>query len=129
MSKLIAIARLLLSPLLVILAACGADGNSHTQISRIANGGHDVLSSKTRVQDGVARFDCKASDSGHCHYTLYPDACAGKADCQLAPLQRFTVPRGQAREITGMRDFRVCVGIDATAMGADCKPMDAARPR
>lgn len=59
MPKLIAIFRLLLSPLLVILAACGVGGNSYTHGNRIANGGHDVLSSKGRVQDGVARFDCK----------------------------------------------------------------------
>ncbi|QIL19710.1 hypothetical protein [Thermomonas sp. HDW16] len=121
MPKLIAIARLLLSPLLLILSACGTDGTTFS--NRIGNNGHDVLYSKAQVKDGVARFECKASDSGLCHYTLYPDACAGKPDCALAPLQHFTVARGQTRQIAGLRDFRVCVGIDGKPMRADCQPV------
>ena len=127
MSKLIDIARLLFSPLLLILAACNAGGTTYS--SRIDIDGHDVLSSNARARDGIARFECKASDSGRCHYTLYPAACSGKADCQLAPLQRFSVARGQTREIAGVQDFRVCVGIDATAMGADCQPVAVAKAR
>ena len=127
MPKLIDLARVLFSPLLLILSACNIGGTTYS--NRIANDGHDVLSSKARVRDGVARFECKASDSGRCHYTLYPEACSGKADCELAPLQRFTVARGQAREIAGVRDFRVCVGIDATALRADCQPVAIARAR
>lgn len=127
MSTLIEIAKLLLSPLLVLLAACGASGNSYS--NRIANGGHDVLYSKAHAKDGIARFECKASDSGSCHYTLYPEACAGKADCALAPLRRFTVARGQTLQIAGLRNFRVCVGTDDKAMAADCQPSVATKPR
>lgn len=127
MSTLIEIAKLLLSPLLLVLSACGVDGTSYS--NRIANNGHDVLYSNARARDGIARFECKASDSGRCHYTLYPAACSGKADCQLAPLRRFSVARGQAHEIAGVQDFRVCVGIDATAMGADCQPVAVAKAR
>ena len=127
MPKLIVLARLLLSPLLLLLAACGLDGTSYS--NRIANNGHDTLYSKARAKGGVARFECKASDSGQCHYTLYPDACAGKADCTLAPLQRFTVARGKSREIAGLGDFRVCVGIDAAAIGADCQPVAVSKAR
>lgn len=127
MPKLIDLARVLFSPLLLILSACNIGGTTYS--NRIANDGHDVLSSKARVQDGVARFECKASDSGRCHYTLYPEACSGKADCQLAPLQRFTVARGQAREIAGLQDFRVCVAIDGAAMRADCQPVTVAQAR
>jgi hypothetical protein len=127
MPKLIDLARVLFSPLLLILSACNIGGTTYS--NRIANDGHDVLSSKARVQDGVARFECKASDSGRCHYTLYPEACSGKADCQLAPLQRFTVARGQAREIAGLQDFRVCVAIDGAAMRADCQPVAVAKAR
>lgn len=127
MPKLIDIARLLLSPLLMILSACGVGGTSYS--NRIAGDGHDVLYSKAHAKDGVARFECKASDSGSCHYTLYPDACGGKADCKLAPLQRFTVPRGQSRQVAGLRDFRVCVGTDDKALGADCQPVTATKAR
>lgn len=125
MPKLIAIAKLLLSPLLMLLSACGADGTSYS--NRIGSNGHDVLHSKARVEDGVARFQCLASDSGQCHYTLFPEACAGKPDCALAPLQRFTVARGEGRQIKGLRDFRVCVGIDEKALGADCQPIAVAK--
>ena len=121
MPRLIEIARLLLSPLLVILSACGINDTSYS--NRIANNGHDTLYSKANAKDGIARFECKASDSGNCHYTLYPDACAGKADCALAPLQRFSVARGQTREIAGLQGFRVCVGTDDKPMGADCQPV------
>ena len=127
MPKLIDIARLLFSPLLLILAACDLGGTTYS--SRIGIDGHDTLHSKARAKDGIARFECKASDSGRCHYTLYPAACSGKADCQLAPLRRFSVARGQTHEIAGVRDFRVCVGIDATAMGADCQPVAVAKAR
>lgn len=119
MSKLIDIARLLFSPLLLILAACNLGGTSYS--NRLGIDGHDTLHSRAHASDGMARFECKASDSGRCHYTLYPEACAGKADCQLAPLQRFSVARGQTREIAGVQDFRVCVGIDATPIRADCQ--------
>jgi hypothetical protein len=125
MPKFISIARLLLSPLLVILSACNS-GTSYS--NRIGADGHDVLYSKAQAKDGVARFECKASDSGVCHYTLYPDACGGKADCGLAPLQRFSVARGESRKVTGLRDFRVCVGIDERVLGADCQPITAPEP-
>lgn len=121
MPELAAIARLLLSPLLAILSACGAGGTSYS--NRIGANGHDVLHSKAHAKDGVARFECRASDSGACHYTLYPDACAGKADCRLAPLQRFVVARGQVREIAGLGEFRICVGTSDAALGADCQPI------
>ncbi|MBS0230532.1 MAG: hypothetical protein JSS52_05150, partial [Proteobacteria bacterium] len=68
-TKLIALLQFLLA-----LGGCSLGGTSYS--NHIANGGHDVLVSKAQVQDGVARFDCKTSDSGWCHYTLYPDACA-----------------------------------------------------
>jgi hypothetical protein len=125
MPKLIVLVRLLLSPLLVILSTCGTDGTSYS--NRIADNGHDTLYSKAHAKDGIARFECKASDSGSCHYTLYPDACAGKADCKLAPLRQFTVARGQSRQIADLRDFRVCVAIDDKALGADCEPATATK--
>ena len=120
MPELIAIARLLLSPLLLLLSSCGVDGISYS--NRIVDNGHDRLYSKAHVKDGIARFECKASEKGSCHYTLYPDACGGKADCELAPLRQFAIARGHAREFKGLPDFRVCVDADGAAVGPDCKP-------
>jgi hypothetical protein len=121
MPSLISIIQLLLSPLLLIASSCGVDGSS--DINRIVDNGHDVLYSKAQAKHGVARFECRTSDSGVCHYTLYPGACTANADCRLAPLRRFTVAQGASRQIAGLRDFRVCVGTSDAALGPDCEPV------
>jgi hypothetical protein len=121
MPSLVTIAQFLLSPLLVIASSCGVDGTSYS--NRIVDNGHDVLYSKARAQHSVARFECKASDSGICHYTLYPEACTGDPGCRLAPLRRFSVAKGRSTEISGLRDFRVCVGTSDAALRADCEPV------
>ena len=51
----------------------------------------------------------------------------GIHDLEL-PLQRFSVARGEVRELSGVRDFRVCVGTDATTLGPDCQPAQPAAP-
>lgn len=121
MSKFIALLQFLLA-----LSGCSAGGTTYT--SRI-DGDQVHLTSKAHVQDGVARFNCVESSSGSCHYTLYPDACAGKADCKLAPLQRFTVAHGESRQIAGLVDFRPCVATTDAAMGADCQPAAVTKTR
>ena len=122
MSKFIALLHFL-------LALAGIGVGVTTYDTRVAANGHDVLDSSAHVQDGVARFECVESSSGICHYTLYLEACSGKADCQLAPLQRFTVARGESHQIAGLVDFRPCVATTGAAMGADCQPAAAAKPR
>ncbi|GAA5003398.1 hypothetical protein FNZ56_08080 [Pseudoluteimonas lycopersici] len=121
MRRSIAIARRSLLLALALLSACGTGGTSYS--NRIVDNGHDVLYGKVHAEHGVARFECRASDSGVCHYTLYPGACVGKPDCGLAPLRRFAVVRGHGREIAGLRDFRVCVSIDERPVRADCEPV------
>ena len=124
MSKLIALLQFL-------LALAGVDVGGSDYSNRISNGGHDVLNVRTHVQHGVARFECLASDSGWCHYTLYAGACdAGSGSgCTQAPLRRFSVARGDSRQIAGLDGFRVCVGLDAGTLGPDCKPpRDVATP-
>ena len=75
--------------------------------NRISQDGYDVLASEARLQDGVARFDCEASDSGWCHYTLYADTlrCRQRLHAQ-APLRRFSVACGDSRQIAGLDGFR-----------------------
>ena len=122
MTKFVALLQFLLA-----LGGCSLGGTTYS--NRIAEGGHDVLASRARVQDGVARFDCRASDSGWCHYTLYADACDAGTGCTQAPLRRFSVARGDSRQIAGLDGFRVCVGLDAGTLGPDCKPpRDVATP-
>lgn len=112
---------------LLALSGCGLGATTYS--NRIADNGHDVLASKARAQDGVARFECVASDSGWCHYTLYPEACRGRADCSMAPLQRFAVARGDSRQLAGLAGFRVCVATTTAAMGPDCQPRVATASR
>lgn len=118
MSKLIALLHFLLA-----LSGCSLGGTTWT--SQVEDDG-TRLHSKVRLEDGVARFICMDSSSGQCHYTLFPEACGNQADCRLAPLQRFSVARGEDRQITGMVDFRPCVATTAAAMRADCQPAAAA---
>ena len=118
MSKFIALLQFLLA-----LSGCSVGGTTYT--NRIESE-HAQLLSKAHVQDGVARFNCVESSSGRCHYIVYPDACAGRADCRLAPLQRFVVPRGESRQVAGLVDFRPCVATTGAAMGADCLPASEA---
>lgn len=117
MTKLIALLQFLLA-----LAGCSPGSINWT--SRVDDG-RLALHSKASVQDGVARFECVRSSSGACHYTLYPDACGGDADCRLAPLQRFNVASGDSRQLTGMVGFRPCVRLDDVLPGADCQPAAA----
>lgn len=118
MSKLIALLQFLLA-----LAGIGVGGTTYD--TRVAANGHDVLDSSAHVQDGVARFDCRASDSGLCYYTLYAAACAG-TNCNDAPLRRFSVARDQSRQFAGLAGFHPCVDTTNTALGPDCKPRAAA---
>lgn len=121
MSKFIALLQFL-------LALCGCSVGGTTYSNRI-DSDQEQLHSKARVQDGVARFDCVESSSGACHYTLYPEACSGKADCQLAPLQRFTVASGESHQVAGLIDFRPCVATTASTLAADCQPAAATKAR
>lgn len=120
MPKLIALLQFLLA-----LGGCAMGSNTYTH--RISNNGHDVLASQARQRDGMAHFDCEASDSGWCHYTLYADDCAVGEACAQAPLRHFAVARGDSRQIAGLGAVRVCVGLDAGALGPDCKPASGTR--
>ena len=118
MSKLIALLHFLLA-----LAGFGVGGTTWT--SNLHDNGTS-LHSRANAQDGVARFDCIDSSSGHCHYTLYPQRCAG-ANCDAPPLRSFDVARGESRQFAGLPGFRLCVDTRDTAPGPDCRPRAAAK--
>lgn len=120
MTTIVSLPRLVvLLQFLVMLSGCSAGGTTFTSE---LDSDAETLSSRVRVQDGVSRFECRASSSGQCYYTLYPHACNGKADCRLAPLRRFAVAHGDSRQIAGLSDFRPCVSARDVRVGADCQP-------
>ncbi len=135
MDKLIALCCFVLS-----LFGCEVGGSSF--VHRTSADGRDVIHAKAHVQAGVARFECLDSESGQCHYAVYPRECsshraplaaaaaAGGAvagpvgGCDAAPLQRFAIATGDSRQITGLRDFILCVSADGGVRGRDCEAVE-----
>lgn len=112
------------SLLLLALCACKPKGTVHIHLVGDTDG--YTLHSKAHVLDGVARFQCKTSGSGRCHFTLYPKGCDNSA-CTQAPLHRFAVAQGRTLQLNGGGDFRLCVSIDATPQNPGCEPAASAR--
>lgn len=110
-----------------LLALFGYDGGGTTVITRSSIDGADVIYSRTRIKAGIARFECIASASGECHYTLFPRQCAAATGGCATPTERFTMAAGATREVVGMPPFDACVARDDTALAQDCKPKDGSR--
>lgn len=114
MSKLIALLQFLFA-----LAGYPLGGTIYSD--HVGERGHELLRSQARADAASARFDCQASASGWCHYTLYAAGCQPTAACAQAPLLRFAVARGGSRQIAGLDAFRLCVATDAAPLGPDCR--------
>lgn len=113
--------RNLIAALYFLLALFGCEVGGTTTVTRSIVGGIDVIHSKTRVVAGVARFECLASTTGECHYTLFPRKCASAdRDCAKRPIDRFTLPKGARREVVGLPNFDACVAQDDLARTRDC---------
>lgn len=109
-----------------LLALFGCDGGGATLLDRATIDGIEALYSETRVRAGVARFECVASASGRCHYTLLPPRCATPGakpsdECRDAPVERFSIAAGTHREVVGLPEFGVCVSDDAGAPARGCR--------
>lgn len=112
-----------------VLSLFGCDVGQSTFVDRISVDGVQALYSKATVEAGVARFECLRSASGHCYYTLFPRDCTaspaagGKRDanCLSRPIERFAVANGDTRQITGLRDFRLCVSGEYGTPEAGCQ--------
>jgi hypothetical protein len=67
--------------------------------------GVGINSTKSRISDGEARFECLKSATGNCHYLVFVDTCAATeaaaADAACTPrvLQRFTLAAGKVKEL------------------------------
>lgn len=107
-----------------LFALLGCDTGGTSLVTRASIDGHDTLHARTRVQTGIGRFECIASDSGRCHYALYAHECpADQPDCRAEPFERFSMAAGASREIVGLpARFALCVTQNAAAT-PDCKPL------
>ena len=106
-----------------LLTLFGFEGNGTTVITRSTNNGADVIYSRTHIQSGVARFECIASASGKCHYTVFPRKCASlDGNCGGQPLDRLTVPAGSTLEVAGLPAFDACVSQSNATTERDCSP-------
>jgi len=104
-----------------LLALFGCESGGTTMVTRSISNGVDLIHARTKIKAGVARFECIASVSGECHYTLLPDECAQTGmPCKEPPIDRFTMKMGESREIVGLPKFSACVSQDGSAHG--CEP-------
>ncbi|WP_334177417.1 hypothetical protein [Pseudoxanthomonas sp.] len=113
--------RIITSLVSCLLALAGCDEKpSVTTIHHSSANGVDTLFSKSTLKEGVARFECYASESGQCHYRVYTEQCPtpapgeNPAACARTTLEDFVLAPGKAHEIHGLpRDFQQCVSKDA----------------
>jgi hypothetical protein len=87
--------------------------------------GVGINSTKARIADGQARFECLKSASGKCHYVVFLSDCAPSAAapgaCATTRLQQFTLAAGEAREITGLpAGIKHCFSHERMPMAPDC---------
>ena len=86
-----------------------------------------INSTKARIGDGDARFECLQSATGNCHYLVFVETCAAAkisaADtaCTTRVLERFTLVAGKTKELHDLpAGVRHCVDHDAMPTAPDC---------
>jgi hypothetical protein len=115
--------RNLIAAVYFLLALFGCESGGTTVVSHSVVNGVDIIHARTRIKAGIARFECLASASGECHYTLFPSQCASTGDdCARKPIDRFAMRAGESREIVGLPRFEPCVAQDDASMNSDCRP-------
>ena len=114
--------RNLIAAVYFLLALFGCDGGGTVIDTRSAVDGIDALHSRIRIKAGIARFECIASASGECHYTLFPRECvSASGDCSKRPPERLTIAAGATREVVGLPAFDACVTQKDPASPTVCK--------
>ena len=119
--------RNLIAAIYFLLALFGCESGGTTIVTRSVIDGVDIIHARTQIKAGIARFECLASASGQCHYTLFPSKCASTdGSCMKKPIDRFTMRAGESREVVGLPRFSACVTKDDASMTPDCGPAYAA---
>lgn len=112
----------------LLLALFGVDLGEATFSHRTSANGVDTLYSVATIESGIAHFECLASASGRCVYTVFPESCAGTASfagarvgrCAAGPPRSFALPAGGEREIDGLKVWSLCVRDDDAVLSPDC---------
>ena len=100
----------------------GCDHVHRSITEHIRSNGTDQLYSKVEITADSARFECLASQSGTCHYTLFAHACSHTGPCDASPIERFDVAAGAHLNMARLpKDVQPCVSQDAAPVTAHCK--------
>ena len=120
--------RILVSLLSFVFTLLGCNPQSGTTTVTFSSvDGVGINSTKSRIGDGDARFECLKSATGNCHYLVFVETCAAAkisaADtaCTTRVLERFTLVAGKVKELHDLpAGVRHCVDHDAMPTAPDC---------
>lgn len=114
----------LLALLAFAASALGCDHPHRSFTQRSTVNGVDQLDSRVEITASGAHFDCRASRSGQCHYSLFAAGCDRADDCRIPALKTLAVPAGSDRDITHLPAVvQVCVRTDDAAVDARCRAL------
>lgn len=129
--------RNLMALLYYLCALFGCDVGGTVTVHRASADGSILIDSQARVSERIARFECRQSRSGQCHYTLLRTACAPSAqpaatapECSERAFERFVLDAGQTREIIDIAPgFTICAEPSGAPVGAGCRVEKAMEKR
>ena len=119
MERMLALAAFVLS-----LLGCGPQRSVFE--SRAVDGGRELLHARASIESGVARFECFASATGLCYWTVFPAGCGGGSGdpaptpCTVHGSRRFALAVDGSRRIAGLATARVCIADRAGAAAPAC---------
>lgn len=113
----------------LVLALFGVELGGSTFSHRDSIDGVDTLYSIATIESGIARFECLASASGRCVYTVFPGTCADAPSltgtrvgrCDASPPRTIVLPAGTRRAIAGLAVEALCVRGDEAQVLDDCE--------
>lgn len=104
-----------------VASVLGCNQSQRSFTERSTSAGVDQLYSKVEMRAEGTHFDCIASQSGSCHYTLFAEGCAPDEACSRTPLQQFALAAGAQKVVTKLpKTLQPCVRQDAMPVDARC---------
>jgi hypothetical protein len=94
------------------LAGC-TDAQNRSIVATARENGRVTLDSFTDVRMGRAWFECKASQSGRCYYTVFNEG---------AQVRAFSLPVAEALRLDNLpAGFSQCVAVSSGKVAPDCR--------